>query len=350
MTEHIQINDVSPSVSYTATGAQSAFSFPFAIFRAEDLEVWLDESKQGAGYAVSGAGITTGGTVLFAAPPAVGTGVTLRRRLALARTSDFQADGLIRAKTLNDEFDYQVAALQQVAEEFGRAVRRSPTSRSAAKLTLPEPNAGRGFKWDAAGTAIINTDVDPDAQALAAEAHAVAAAASALTAAAQMATATAKAAAAAASATLAQNAAGNNVRGVRPEQAPPNWALGGLAMLDRLPEELLIGARVESVTAGASLTLDLGGIHGRAFALTLTANLTLAFVNPPVAGKLATVLLLATQDATGGRTVTWPAAVKWSGGVAPSADTAAGRVNIYSLFTLDGGVCWHAALAAAGSR
>lgn len=343
MTEHIQINDVSPSVAYTATGAQSAFSFPFAIFRAEDLEVWLDQSKQSAGYAVSGAGVTTGGSVLFAVPPPAGQGVTLRRRLALARTSDFQADGLIRAKTLNDEFDFQVAALQQVAEELGRTVRRSPTSRSTADLTLPEPQAGRGLKWDAAGTAVINTSVDPDQQAVAAETHAVAAAASALT-------AEVKAGEATASATLAVAAAGNNVRGIQPERAPPNWALGGLATLDRLPEELLVGALVETVVASGSVTLDLRGLHGRAFAVTLTASSTLAFVNPPMAGKLATLLLLATQDGTGGRTIAWPAAVKWPGGVAPTADTAAGRVNIYSLFTLDGGVTWHAALAAAGSR
>ncbi|MEW5727052.1 MAG: hypothetical protein AB1918_04425, partial [Pseudomonadota bacterium] len=163
MAEHIQINDVQPRIHYVADGVQSAFSFPFAIFRDTDLEVWLDDVKQVSGYSVSGAGITTGGTAIFAAPPAPGAGVTLRRRLALARTTDYQADGLIRAKTLNDELDFQVAAVQQVAEELGRAVKRSPTSSSTADLTLPEPAPRRGLRWNDDGTALVNTANDPDA-------------------------------------------------------------------------------------------------------------------------------------------------------------------------------------------
>lgn len=181
MTEHIQINAVSPRVAYVADGVQAAFTYPFAIFRAEDLEVWLDDVRQPAGYTVSGAGISAGGAVLFAVPPASGRRVTLWRRLALARTADYQADGLIRAKTLNDEFDFQVAALQQLAEDVGRAVRRAPTSGSLADLTLPEPAAGRGLKWNAAGTALVNTDHDPDliGDAVAAATTAIAAAATA---------------------------------------------------------------------------------------------------------------------------------------------------------------------------
>ncbi|MBI2240581.1 MAG: hypothetical protein HYU59_07230 [Magnetospirillum gryphiswaldense] len=163
MTEHIQINDVAPRVQYLADGVQSAFTFPFAIFTGTDLEVWLDDALQSAGYGVSGAGISTGGTALFATPPAAGTRVTLRRRLPIRRTTDYQADGLIRAKTLNDEMDYQVAALQQVADEMGRAVKRAVTSPALADLTLPEPAASRGLKWNALGTALVNTDHDPDA-------------------------------------------------------------------------------------------------------------------------------------------------------------------------------------------
>lgn len=177
MTEHIQINDVQPRIHYVADGVQSAFSFPFAIFRDTDLEVWLDDVKQTSGYSVSGAGITTGGTAILAAPPAPGVGVTLRRRLALARTTDYQADGLIRAKTLNDELDFQVAAVQQVAEELGRAVKRSPTSPSTADLTLPEPAPRRAIRWNDSGTALVNTTTDPEAVGDAAQAAAEATAA-----------------------------------------------------------------------------------------------------------------------------------------------------------------------------
>jgi|GEM_PF-2125135 len=163
MIEHIQINDVAPRVQYLADGIQSAFTFPFAIFKLADLEVWLDDSLQASGYTVSGVGVSTGGVALFAVPPPADTRVTLRRRLTIARTTDYQSDGLIRAKTLNDELDYQVAALQQVAEDVDRAVRRAPTALAAIDLTLPEPAAGRGLKWNAGGTALVNSTHDPDA-------------------------------------------------------------------------------------------------------------------------------------------------------------------------------------------
>lgn len=163
MIEHIQINDIAPRVQYLADGIQSAFTFPFAIFKPTDLEVWLDDARQTSGYAVSGAGVSSGGVALFAVPPAADTRITLRRRLTIARTSDYQSDGLIRAKTLNDELDYQVAALQQVAEDVDRTVRRAPTALAAIDLTLPEPVAGRGLKWSADGSRLINSTNDPDA-------------------------------------------------------------------------------------------------------------------------------------------------------------------------------------------
>ncbi|MCR6633149.1 MAG: hypothetical protein NVV74_25640 [Magnetospirillum sp.] len=174
MTEHIQINDVAPLVHYDADGVQAAFTFPFAVFKATDLEVWLNEAKTPAGFTLSGVGISSGGAALFAVPPAAGTRVTLRRRMALERISDFQADGIIRAKTLNDELDYQVAAVQQVADDVSRCVQRPFTSSSTAALTLPDPVGGRGLKWNAAGTGLENSaaGLDEAVAVATAQAHA----------------------------------------------------------------------------------------------------------------------------------------------------------------------------------
>lgn len=160
MADHIQINDVTPRVIYTADGVQTAFTFPFAIFKAADLEVWLDTVKQVSGFTISGAGATSGGNVTFAAAPGAGVKVTLRRQLGLARTSDYQADGVIRAKTLNDELDYQVAAIQQVAEQASRAIARPVTSASTAALTLPDPVAGKAIGWNADATGLTNDPAD----------------------------------------------------------------------------------------------------------------------------------------------------------------------------------------------
>ena len=102
MDEHIRIGDVSPRVQYLADGAQASFTYPFPIFHAEDIEVRLDGLVAAGGYQVAGAGGSEGGSVVFDAPPAAGCRVTLRRDLPVSRTSDFQANGILRARVLND--------------------------------------------------------------------------------------------------------------------------------------------------------------------------------------------------------------------------------------------------------
>lgn len=164
MTDHLLVGTAAPRIQYVASGTQTAFTFPFPIFTAVDLEVWLGNTRQVSPvYSLSGIGISAGGTVLFASPPAPGILVTLRRHIAIARTSDYQDDGIIRAKTLNDELDFQTAAIQQVAEDVGRAVKRSFLSSNTADLTLPEPIAGRAVKWNATGTGLENSAADADA-------------------------------------------------------------------------------------------------------------------------------------------------------------------------------------------
>jgi hypothetical protein len=65
---------------------------------------------------------------------------------------------------------------------------------------------------------------------------------------------------------------------------------------------------------------------------TLTGNVTITFSNPLNGG---THILVFTQDATGGRTVTWPGSVVWPGGSAPTPNTAASAVTKYE-FLYDG--------------
>lgn len=84
---------------------------------------------------------------------------------------------------------------------------------------------------------------------------------------------------------------------------------------------------------------------GNVFELTLTGNCTFTFTNPPASGKTGSFTLILKQDATGSRTRTWPASVKWPGGVAPTLSTTANRVDILTFFTLDGGTTWYGSLA-----
>jgi len=62
---------------------------------------------------------------------------------------------------------------------------------------------------------------------------------------------------------------------------------------------------------------------------TLTGNCTFTFTAPQ--GPCSLVLKLV-QDATGSRTVTWPATVHWSGGTAPTLTTTLNKVDIITFY------------------
>ncbi len=158
MTQHIKISNVAPRIQFIGNGLTTQFIYPFAIFRNEDLEVYLNDARQVAGFTVSGAGSSSGGAVTFGVAPGAGVVVTLRRRLAIQRVTDFQESGDFRAATLNDELDYQTAALQNLAAEVAMTVRAAPTDRPAG-LVLPKKaeRAGKILGFDDEGGVAART-------------------------------------------------------------------------------------------------------------------------------------------------------------------------------------------------
>jgi hypothetical protein len=152
MAEHITIGDTAPRIQYVASGTDGIFTYPFAVFREGDIAVYLGSDEVFGGFVVTGAGRSEGGTVIFNAPPAAGTIVTLRRRLSLGRVTDFQENGELRASVLNDELDFQAAALQQVAEDTSRALQFAPTDTAPSPVLPPRAaRANRLIGFDSSG-------------------------------------------------------------------------------------------------------------------------------------------------------------------------------------------------------
>jgi hypothetical protein len=79
---------------------------------------------------------------------------------------------------------------------------------------------------------------------------------------------------------------------------------------------------VATANTSTAYTIDLAG--GSVQILTLTGNCTFTF---PTATAGQSFILLLKQDGTGGRTVTWPAAVKWPGGTAPTITSTASKMD-----------------------
>jgi hypothetical protein len=69
----------------------------------------------------------------------------------------------------------------------------------------------------------------------------------------------------------------------------------------------------------------------------LTGNCTFTFPAAAAAGKAKSFTLVLRQDATGGRTVTWPAGTKWNGGVAPTITATANGRDTYAFLNVNAG-------------
>ena len=87
---------------------------------------------------------------------------------------------------------------------------------------------------------------------------------------------------------------------------------------------------VVSANTGTAYTVAL--TNGTLQILTLTGNCTFTF---PSASSGQSFLMMLKQDATGSRTVTWPASVKWPASTAPTITATASKMDVYS-FVADG--------------
>ncbi len=162
MTEHIQIKSIPPRIQYIADGILSTFEFSFAIFKAENMNVYCNDVLQDSDtYTVSFDTDTAGGTVTFTTVPEKGSVITLFRNLDIERTTDFQEGGALRASALNYELDYQIACQQQIADNLNRSMVLPPYATDTdIDLTLPTPSAGKAIVWNADGTNLENSAVE----------------------------------------------------------------------------------------------------------------------------------------------------------------------------------------------
>jgi hypothetical protein len=96
----------------------------------------------------------------------------------------------------------------------------------------------------------------------------------------------------------------------------------------------------------SSNTATLDFRAGNVFQLTLSGgNLTtFTWSNPPSSGTAYGFTLKVIQDSTA-RSITWPAAVDWPGGSAPTLSSGNADVDVFVFFTHDGGTTWYGFIA-----
>lgn len=103
-----------------------------------------------------------------------------------------------------------------------------------------------------------------------------------------------------------------------------------------------VGETVNNLgNTGTSKTINLN--NGTFVTATLNGNCTFTFSNP-VSGASSFTLIL-TNDGVSGRSITWPASVKWPSGGIPTRTTAANRADVYTFVSVNGGTTWYGSLA-----
>jgi hypothetical protein len=101
------------------------------------------------------------------------------------------------------------------------------------------------------------------------------------------------------------------------------------------------GSSLTAVTtvaaSGASQALAFASSGNAASDITLTANCAITLTGG-TSGQYQSVVLILRQGGSGGFTPTLPAAVRWPGGVAPTPNTVAGKIDVFTFSTSDAGL------------
>jgi len=84
---------------------------------------------------------------------------------------------------------------------------------------------------------------------------------------------------------------------------------------------------VKQAVAASTTTTTVNWVSGNVADITLTSNTTFTLSNPVI----GTYIIKLTQGGAGGFLATWPATIKWSGGIAPVLTTTAGKIDIITL-------------------
>lgn len=112
--------------------------------------------------------------------------------------------------------------------------------------------------------------------------------------------------------------------------------------LDRASLKNYVEATVNLGNTGTSTNINLA--NGNVFTATLTGNCTFTFTTGVTSGTASFTLIL-TNDGTAGRSITWPASVKWPNNSIPPRTTDANKTDVWSFFTPNNGSTWYGSIA-----
>ena len=142
-------------IQYTGDGSSTGFAFPFRIFAATDLEVFLAGVLQTTGYSVTGG--SPSGTVNFAAAPGAGVAVLIRRAVPATQPMDLVANDPFPAETAEAAFDRNTILAIQMAELIQTCLRLPRSEALVGEMAAAAIRANKYFGFDNSGAPTLIT-------------------------------------------------------------------------------------------------------------------------------------------------------------------------------------------------
>lgn len=101
-------------ISYVSDGVMTEFDFHFPFFQIADIRVAINEKTDNLNYTVVPNEDFSGGRVVFDTPLSVGDKIDIFRKISLSRIIDYQPTKIIDPEDLNTDFNFLLAAFQDL--------------------------------------------------------------------------------------------------------------------------------------------------------------------------------------------------------------------------------------------
>ena len=101
-------------VSYTGDGTTTEYVFAFPFFQVADVHVAIDDVAVTTGFSIVPNDDFTGGRVIFVTAPVADVQIDIFRQISLSRVIDYQPTDKIDPEDLNDDFNFLLAAFQDL--------------------------------------------------------------------------------------------------------------------------------------------------------------------------------------------------------------------------------------------
>lgn len=160
----MSLSDNYKPVKYIGNGTTKDFSFNFNMINQEYCRVFLEDKTTGAqtpknldaDYSL--VFDDNGGQVSMKVAPLASQYIVVYRDVDLNQKSDFRVGEGFAAVKIEDEFDKQMAAIQQMDDGLNRSPKVAEGY--SGSLTLPNPDAGKALIWNENENGFKNSTVD----------------------------------------------------------------------------------------------------------------------------------------------------------------------------------------------